>query len=121
MSGRVDGVTLSMTRAILDAQEVQVATQRLTQLTELQARETLRIEAEVHLRQARAMGNAARARQATVGRPVGSPEDGPPERRSQGQSRGGAQRDPDATPETLRTAIPMATTVANTSRVDLRL
>ena len=36
MSGRMDGVTLSMTRAVLDAQEVQVASQRATQLVELQ-------------------------------------------------------------------------------------
>ena len=69
MSGRMDGVTLSMTRAVLDAQEVQVASQRATQLVELQQRESLRVEADHQLRETRAMWGAGQSRpSAKIGR-----------------------------------------------------
>lgn len=105
MSGRMDGVTLSMSRAILDAQEVQAAAQRLTQLVELQQRETLRVETEHRLRQTRALWRGGASRGTASGRPVEAAEerthgeDAPP--RPYVPARTGGRRGPDAPPDSL--------------------
>ncbi len=102
MTGRMDGVTLSMTRVVLEAQELQTAAQRATQLVELQQRETLRVEAENRLRHTRAMAGGAASRRAAAERavePVGArPDDsrGMPFRRPPG--RAGSRREADAPP-----------------------
>jgi len=122
MSGRMDGVTLSMTRAVLDAQEVQVAAQRATQLVELQQRESLRVEAEHQLHETRAMWGSGRARPSATGRPVESVErrtDGRPAR-SSATPRRGTRRDADAPADVLGSPTTLAVHPSLGTRLDLR-
>jgi hypothetical protein len=93
----MDGVTLSMTRAVVDAQEAQVASQRATQLVELQRRESLRVETDQQLRETRAMWGAGQTRRAPAGRSVEASEEreeGRPRRRGI-VNRRGIRRDAD--------------------------
>jgi hypothetical protein len=122
MSGRMDGVTLSMTRAVLDAQEVQVSSQRATQLVELQQRESLRIEAEHQLRETRAMWGAARSRPSATGRPVEAIE-----RREHGRPgrdafapRRGTRRDADAPADVIASPTSLVAHPSLGTRLDLR-
>lgn len=122
MSGRMDGVTLSMTRAVLDAQEVQVSAQRATQLVELQQRESLRIEAARQLRETRAMWGAGRSRPSATGRPVEAIE-----RREDGHAgrgpftpRRGTPRGADAPAQVLGSPTALAIHPSLGTRLDIR-
>jgi hypothetical protein len=122
MSGRMDGVTLSMTRAVLDSQEVQVAAQRATQLVELQQRESLRVEAEHQLRETRAMWGAGPSRPSATGRPVEAVErrqDGRPSRNS-GTPRRGTRRDVDTPADVLNSPTALAVHPSLGTRLDIR-
>jgi hypothetical protein len=118
----MDGVTLSMTRAVLDAQEVQVAAQRATQLVELQQRESIRVEAERQLHVPRAMWGTVRLRPAATGVPVEAVERRQERRpaRSALAPRSGMRRDADTPADAFE---PTTATVAHPSlgtRLDLR-
>jgi len=118
----MDGVTLSMTRAVLDAQEVQVSSQRATQLVELQQRESLRIEAEHQLRETRAMWGAGQSRPSATGRPVEAIERREEERPTRRGTvvRRGSRRDYDAPADTLASPTAVVAHPLLGTRLDLR-
>ena len=121
MAARIDALAMSLSRAVLDVQETQAAAMRAVQLVDLQARETVRIDAERRLEQTRAMENSAASRRTGVGVPVnavdgeGGAGDQPGRRRGRRPAEGAA----------VAGAMPVARTVvddgASGRRVDIRL